>query len=204
MVRAFRFLRRVASLALALAATHAGAAAITLQASGSTIALGSTFSVAIVADIPQAEEIIGFGFDLVAPGNLSFLGFTAGPGFADDPTYLAPFSDGDGIRGAADGDLLTGGPVSGTGIVLGMLHFRADGLGFASVSLSADDLAGNFTEGLIPLSLGLFNFMPPVTAADVEVQAAELAEPAAAIATVLAGWWLASIRRRRAGGTARL
>ena len=43
-----------------------------------------------------------------------------------------------------------------------MLQMRANNLGVASLGLGADDLAFNFTEGLIPLSINLSNFMPAV------------------------------------------
>lgn len=130
---------------------------------------------------------IGFGFDLNAGAGLQFLGFTPGLGFADDPIYLAPFSDGDGIRGAADGSLLFGGPVSGTNILLGHLQFLAIALGSSTVDLTADDLGFNFTEGLIPLSLSLVNFMPDVTPLELEVQAVSVVpEPGSLPNAVLA------------------
>ena len=82
-----------------------------------------------------------------------------------DSLYLAPFSHSDGIRGASGGDLLTGPPVSGLNVLLGVPQMRADNLGVASIGLGADDLAFNFSEGLIPLPINLRNFMPAVAPA---------------------------------------
>ena len=146
-----------------LAPTGALATAIRLEVASTSVTQGSAFVVRIVADIDAADEIIGFGFDLSLSPGLQFLGFSAGPGFADDPVYLAPFSDSDGIRGASAGDLFTGPPVSGLNVLLGLLQMQANNLGVASIGLGADDLTFNFTEGLIPLSVNLTNFMPAVT-----------------------------------------
>lgn len=192
-------------LAGALAAQVAQAAAIRLVPATPTVAVGSGFDVTVIADIDPAEEIIGFGFDLLnVSANIGFLGFTAGPGFADDPVFLAPLSDADGIRGASAGSLLLGPPVSGIGVELGQLHFSALALGTATVSLTADDLGANFTEGLIPLSLSLVNFMPPVTDAvfDVVPDAVGLAEPAMPMTlalAALAALAASSARRRQRG-----
>lgn len=150
------------ALLAGLLGAAAQATAIRLEVISPTVTQGSSFVVRIVADIDAADEIIGFGFDLSFSAGVQFLGFTAGPGFADDPVYLAPFSDSDGIRGASGGDLLTGPPVSGLNVLLGLLQMRANNLGVASLGLGADDLAFNFTEGLIPLSINLSNFMPAV------------------------------------------
>lgn len=164
-----RLLRSAAAaVALVAAAAQSQATTVRLEAAA-TVSLGSTFEVSIMADIDPTDEIIGFGFDLVADSAFRFLGFTAGPGFADDPTYLAPFSDSDGIRAASGGSLLFGAPVSGTGLLLGRLLIEATALGSFDFGLSADDLGFNFTEGLIPLSIDQTNFMPAVTPLAVQV-----------------------------------
>jgi len=151
----------------------ASAAFINLTPSSTSILLGNTVQVAISADIDAAEAIIGFGFDLsLNPGGLfDFVGFTPGALFADDPLYLAPLSDSDGIRGASNGDLFTGPAIYGSDILLGTLHLKAVGMGTGVVSLLADDLNFFFTEGLIPEDPGLVNFLPPVTDASITVTA---------------------------------
>ena len=166
---------------------------------------GSAFVVRIVADIDAADEIIGFGFDLSTSPGLHFLGFSAGPGFADDPLYLAPFSDSDGIRGASGGDLLTGPPVSGLNVLLGLLRIQANDLGVASIGLGADDLAFNFTEGLIPLSINLTNFMPAVAPAFLAVvpTSSGVPEPGS-LACAALGLVLLARSGRRASGTRRV
>ena len=188
----------VALLASLLAAS-AQATAIRLEPVSATVTQGTVFDVRIVADIDAADAIIGFGFDLDASLGILLNGFTAGPGFADDPLYLAPFSDGDGIRGASAGDLLFGPPVSGPNVLLGVLHLGASALGGAVIGLGADDLAFNFTEGLIPLSASLVNFMPPVTAAFVDVlpSANVVAEPSSLACVALALTAMARFGRRR-------
>lgn len=172
----------------------AHASLVRLVPSSTPITRGSAFDVQVLADIDSADEIIGFGFDLLASPSLSYAGFTPGAAFADDPFYLAPFSDGDGIRGASGGDLLTGPAISGLGILLGTLHLLAHDVGLAALSLGADDLAGNFTEGLIPLSVLSRNFLPPIADAHLTVVPGQIPEPAspwglaaALVAAMLAG-----------------
>ncbi len=176
----------------------ASATLVTLVPASPVASVGASFNVEIMADIDLADEIIGFGFDLLASSNVSFTAFTPGAGFADDPVYLAPFSDGDGIRGAAGGSLLTGGPISGLNLHLGTLHMLALSAGLASVSLTADDLAVNFTEGLIPLSIASLNFMPTVNAAQLTLQGAggTVNEPGGLFGLALALAWLPRLRRR--------
>ena len=189
--------RILAGLCAALLAAGAQAAtSIRLETSGTSVLVGSQFDVRVVADIDAADEIIGFGFDLSAPLSIGLAGFTAGPGFADDPTYLAPFSDADGIRGASGGDLLTGPAVSGPNVLLGTLRLNALATGPASISLSADDLSFFYTEGLMPLAPGSVNFLPPVTAANVLVTA--VPEPATWMSLAGGLALLAAWRRRRA------
>jgi len=190
-----------------LFAAGAQATAVRLEATGPTVVNGSTFNVRIAADIDSADEIIGFGFDLLASANLRLLGFTPGALFADDPLYLAPFSDADGIRGASAGNLLTGPPVSGLDVTLGLLLLQAIALGPATIDLTADDLSFNFTEGLIPLSASSGNFMPSTTPASLDVigsSGGTAPEPGTLACACLALLALALARRRAADAGARL
>lgn len=195
-MKRFIKLSLVAGLVAALA-LPAHATLVRLVSSSGSVSAGSAFDVQVLADIDAADEIIGFGFDLMASPGLAFTGFTPGAGFADDPVYLAPFSDSDGIRGASGGDLLLGPPVSGLNILLGTLHLIAQAEGFATLSLGADDLAGNFTEGLIPLSILSQNFLPPIQDASLLVvpNAGGLPEPAAP--WVVGAALLAAVAARR-------
>lgn len=141
-----------------------------LYTDNTTRVLGESFSVEIRADIDPADEIIGFGFDLYSSGSvIELLGFTPGAGFADDPVFLAPLSDTDGIRGASGGDLLWGAPVSGLNVLLGTLILQATAIGNGEIGLGADDLAFFFTEGLIPADPAIFNFLPVVQTLDISV-----------------------------------
>ena len=190
------FNKTLAVLAAALLASGAHAAtAIRMETSSTSVLLGSQFDVRIVADIDAADAIIGFGFDLSAPASISLLGFQAGAGFADDPVYLAPFSDTDGIRAASGGNLLTGPAISGTQVLLGTLRLRALATGTSAIGLSADDLSFFYTEGLIPLSPARPNFLPPITAAQVVVTAVPEPQTWLSLAAGVAG--LAAWRRRR-------
>lgn len=192
-------IQRLLPLAGLMAPGLAQATAVRLETSVLAPASGSQFNVRIVADIDLADEIIGFGFDLSASANIGFLGFTATVPFADDPFYLAPFSDSDGIRGAAGGDLLLGAPASGNNILLGTLLLQALSDGPAVISLSADDLIGNFSEGLIPLSVSLVNFMPTVAPVTVTVGGNAVPEPGGLASLALLAL-LATRRRRRQAG----
>ena len=193
-------IQRLLPLAALMALGLAQATAVRLETSALAPAAGSQFNVRIMADIDLADEIIGFGFDLLASANIGFVGFTAATPFADDPVYLAPFSDSDGIRGAAGGDLLLGAPVSGNNILLGILLLRALADGPAVISLSADDLGGNFTEGLIPLSPLLVNFMPSLAPVTVTVGGSTVAEPGGLASLALLALLVARRRRVRQAG----
>jgi len=196
-MKRFTKLSLVAGLVASLA-FPAHATLVRLVPSGASISVGSAFDVQVLADIDAADEIIGFGFDLLASGGFAFTGFTPGAAFADDPVYLAPFSDADGIRGASAGDLLLGPAVSGLNILLGTLHLVAQAEGPVVLSLGADDLAGNFTEGLIPLSILNTNFLPPIQDATLLVvpNAGGLPEPAAPL-VLAAALGAAGVARRR-------
>lgn len=149
--------------------SNANSTSITLMPGSTSVEVGDSFTIDIMADIDPADEIIAFGFDAMLSGSgaLSYDGFTMGTGFADDP-FFGP-NDGDGIYGVSEGDFFFGAPVSGTDILLGTLLFTATGVGDVSVSLGADDMDIWFTEGLIPLNIELANYMPQVTAAQVRI-----------------------------------
>ncbi len=99
--------------------------------------VGATATVDILADIPQADAILGWGLDLLL-GDLrlaSMTGVTIGPLF--NPAF-AP--DGDELAGLAFPD-----PVFGDGILLATVELTGNGLGVTSMVLGATD--GDLTEG---------------------------------------------------------
>jgi hypothetical protein len=166
---------------LLLIIPNANATLITLTPDSSSVFVGDAIRINVVADIDPADAIVGFGFDsdVSGTGSLAYLGFTPNsPTFDVDPVHEL-LSDTDGILGASGGDLLFGSPISGAGILLGALTFRAIDVGDVLVSISADDLDNWFTEGLIPEDIFLTNFMPEVFAASINIsQPTSIPEPA--------------------------
>lgn len=168
-----KILPAVAAVAMALSlhiGQAIGATVITLFPASTTAVVGSPLNLGVWADIDSSDEIIAYGFDLSLTGDgaLIFNGFTPGGAFADDQS-LALLSDTDGIRGASGGDLVFGPAVSGSAVLLGTLMFTASGPGSVAVSLGGDDLAGSFTEGLIPADASRSNFLPPISGASITV-----------------------------------
>lgn len=104
------------------------------------------FLVDIVANIPQADAVVGWGLDLTvldplvaAPTGV----FTIGPAW-----IAADTMDGDGLAGLAFPDA-----VWGNGIVLASIEFMPLDLGVTDVTLS-DDSPTDLTEGFAKFSSG--------------------------------------------------
>jgi|GEM_PF-3178706 len=170
-INSFLLIMVVASAMLILPNVHA--TSLTLLPANTDTIVGDTFDIDILADIDLADAIIAFGFDLdlSGTGTLGFNGFTPNSPVFDIDADHALISDLDGILAASGGSFISGPPVSGSDILLGTLSFTATGIGNVQVSLTADDLGlGSwFTEGLIPENIQLDNFMPTVTAANVNI-----------------------------------
>jgi hypothetical protein len=96
-----------------------------------------TTTVAILADIPQAEAILGWGLDLLLGdlGIASMSGVTIGPLF--NPAF-AP--DGDELAGLAFPDC-----VFGDGVLLATVELTGNAFGLTSMALGATQ--GDLTEG---------------------------------------------------------
>lgn len=97
----------------------------------------------VLADIPLADAIVGFGFDqtITTPG-LTYAGFTASPLFTG---VSSP--DGDGIAGMVFPPTV----VYGTGVLLGTLHYTGTP---SLVQLGATP--GDLSEGFALPGVGQF------------------------------------------------
>lgn len=154
----------VGMVGLLAGAATLNAAVIRLLPVIQNVNVGQVFHVEIRADIDTTEAILGYGFDLttLGPSNVTLSTFSPGASFADDPVFLAPLSDADGIRGASGGDLFSGVPVAGVNILLGTLNLVALNTGQVDIGIGADDLNFLFTEGLIFADINLPNSLPQV------------------------------------------
>lgn len=122
-------------------ATRPAVADITVSFSPSdaVVGLGDIFTVDIVADIPLADAIVGWGMDV---------GFDAGivahggpPDVAIAPAFFFPGTlDGDGLAGVLPFAFPPPLPVFGPSVVLATMTFTA-------VSLGVSDLLGSVTPG---------------------------------------------------------
>lgn len=113
---------------------HATPVTVTFDPLDSTVYPGDSFSVDLIADIP--DPVLGWGLDLdFNPAILSLNGFTIG---TDWLSALSP--DGDDLVGLAFTD-----PISGNGILLASLNFTALNQGYTD--LIASYTVGDFTEG---------------------------------------------------------
>jgi hypothetical protein len=130
----------------------------------------------VLADIPLADAIVGFGFDqiIVTPEGLTYLGFTAGPLFS--PVASTP--DGDGIAGL----VLPPTTVYGTNVLLGTLHYTWTTGSWVGLGITPGDL----TEGFALPGVGQF--------AEVTFNGPFIPEPATMLLLALGG--LIVVRRR--------
>lgn len=154
---------------------------------GNTVLLGNSIAVEIVADIPEADRVIGWGIDLAIDDG-AIAGLVGAPviGADFDPVF-AP--DGDGLAGLAPTPPGVG--VWGDDVVLATVVFQGLALGTTGLTLG-DDNPADLTEG--------FAVEPPPTGvfANVVYNAGSLTvvpEPASLALLALGG--LVAIRRRR-------
>lgn len=146
------------------------------------VAIGSgPFMVDIVADIPEAEAIAGWGMDLSVLDTL-VADKTGTVAIGADWT-AAPSMDGDGLAGLA---FTT--PVFGNGIVLASVQFMPVGLGTTGLAMG-DDQATDVTEGFALFPSGFASVQYGTGSITVVV-------PEPATLTLLALGGLALIRRR--------
>ncbi len=122
---------------------------VSFNPSSQTVNVGQTFTVNIVADIPN--PVLGWGLDVnTDPARLIRTGVVV----KDPPWSAVVAGDGDDLAGLAFP------PVSGNGVVLATLTFQAQATG--TIPLTASVTAGDLTEGfpLVPTGFATINFVP--------------------------------------------
>ena len=148
-----------------------------------------TATVDIVAVIPQADAVVGWGldFDVLAGTSASFLSAVV-----NEPTWTAVSSvDLDDLAGLAPTPPGTGIWSDPASILLATVTLSLDSLGVTSLGLS-DDNPGDLTEG--------FALEPPPAGAFADVNyvgaTIEVVPEPAALSLMLLGGALVTIRRR--------
>jgi hypothetical protein len=100
----------------------------------------------VLADIPLADAIVGFGFDvIICCPDLTFVGFAPGPLFTP---VSSP--DGDGIAGLVFPPTVVYGP----SVLLGTLSFSGSCGSYCFIGL--EDTPGDLTEGFALPGVGQF------------------------------------------------
>ena len=126
------------SLVFAIAPNATADITVRFDAPDVTVGLGDVFSMDILADIPAAEPVLGWGLDL-AIADAAIASLTGAPVVA--PPWFATFTpDGDGLGGMAFPF-----SVSGDSVLLATITMSADSLGETDLFLGAT--AGDLTEG---------------------------------------------------------
>ena len=180
----FRPLNRAgaAFVAAGLVCVQAALANVTVRFDplSTTVPVGGTFTVNIVADIPQ--PVVGWGLDLTIQ-NPTVVSQTAVPSIG--PLWVPAYApDGDGLAAVA----FPGG-ISGTGVVLATLTLSANAIGQTDLWLSVTP--GDLNEGFA---------LAPTGFADVTFQPGHVTVPEPGTALLLLAAGLVTVRRGRASG----
>lgn len=135
----FATITRLATIVGVLACVQPAQADITVRfdPTDSIVNLGDTFTVDLLADIPDMDAVLGWGLDVDFDGSiLSQVGSLAiGSSWMGSPTL-----DGDGLAGLAFPS-----PISGNAVKLATVTFSAAALGVSD--LTASVTSGDTTEG---------------------------------------------------------
>lgn len=171
-------------LGLVLASPAGALVTVSFDVSQTTVAVGGTLDVQVLADL--SEPIAGWGFDLLFDEGL--LSQTGPPTIGLDWMGV-PAGDGDGLAGAA----FPGG-ISGDAVLLATITLQADAIGTSVLSFGTTE--GDLTEGFVldPLAGSGFDTMASVAPLFINV----IPEPGTGllVGTGLAG--MAASRRSRA------
>ena len=128
-----------AALGLCLTSVAQADISVSVEPAGKIVNLGDTFTLDLVADIPDTDPTFGWGLDLVIdlPGVISVVGSPVLGSSWDPP---AESGDGDGLAGFVFPD-----GIWGDDILLATVTFHADALGGTSVC--PDYTIGDENEG---------------------------------------------------------
>jgi PEP-CTERM motif-containing protein len=196
--RTARLLCAVGVLSVSATSLLADDLSIRFESDAATYAPGDSISVDILAT--TSSLLVGFGFDLVFPGEVDYVGFESGGAFVG----VGATPDGDGIAG-----LSFSGGVDGVDFPLGTATFDAvsEGTVLIDLATSLDDLtegfarfgSGFFDASVTPLELTIeavgSNDVPPPAGGGGGGGGPTVPEPATAM--LLAIGAMAALRTRR-------
>ena len=155
---------------LGLAAPAWALVTVSLSTPETTVTVGSTLDVTVMANL--SDPIVGFGFDLVFDDTLLS---TDGPPVIGLDWVAVPAVDGDGLAGAAFPDGLTGD------VLLAVITLQANAVGMSEVAF--ETTPGDLTEGFAfdPLFSSGFDTIAPVSSLFIQI----VPEPASGLLVVL-------------------
>jgi hypothetical protein len=145
-MRVFRFLTFAGVLIFACSTARAEDISVYFNPANSNQAVGSSFTINIMADIPQDPGLVDFGFNLVWDQSMMQLNGVSGTGSPWDILWDANTPE--SITGLLFPTPTSPESETGTGILLASLGFRCLGEGSSTLGIAFDpDLVGEGLQG---------------------------------------------------------